>query len=197
MVSPEPRPLRKPDRSALTIRHMAMAIGVLVAIVLVLSLFSGGVGFSPTGPSVDPASVPVVDAPAVLTDLATDTPFPLRVPAVPAGWRSNSVAVDTVGTGARAVRVGYVANDGNYLQLQQSDAPEDALLLAVSGTRVLAAQGPQTVGAQKWVVYGTSPDEPVWIADTGAVRWVITGSGTGDDFRALATATASGRALVH
>lgn len=176
---------------------MAMAIGVLVAIVLVLSLFSGGVGFAPTGPTVDPASVPVVDAAAALSSEAAETTFPLRSPAVPAGWRSNSVAVDPVDAGTRAVRVGYVTPGGNYVQLQQSNATEEALLLAAAGTRVLAAQGPQTVAGQKWVVYGDRPGEPVWIADVGPVRWVITGGGTDDEFRTLAIATASGRLLAR
>lgn len=180
---------------------MAVAVGVLVAIVLVLSLFSGGVGFAPTGPSIDPAAVPVVDAAAELTGSAAGTPFPLRVPAVPPTWRANSVGVDQVGrdpgAGARAVRVGYLTPAGRYAQLQQSAAAEDALVQADAGTRMLSAQGPTTVDGQKWIVYGTRPGEPVWVADTGTVRWVITGSGTDDEFRMLAAAVRSGRLLAR
>jgi Protein of unknown function (DUF4245) len=182
-----PDPLRKPDRTELGVRHMLGATGLLVAIVLGLALFTRGFGFAPAGPSVDPASAPVVDAPARLRQLAATTPFPLQAPAVPPGWRSNSVGVDRVGD-ARAVRVGYLTPAGSYVQLQQSDAPEDALLHADAGTRVLVAQGPRDVGGRQWVVYGTRPGEPVWIADTGRVRWAITGSGTDADYAALAAA---------
>ncbi len=114
------------------------------------------------------------------------------MPAVPAGWRANSAGVDPVGPGHRGVRVGYVTPAVTFVQVQQTDAPEDAGLAAAAGSRVLAAQGPQDVAGQHWTVYGTRPGEPVWIADTGAVRWVVTGSGTDDEFRALASAVRAG-----
>jgi Protein of unknown function (DUF4245) len=185
-------PARKPDRSSLTVRHMAAAVGLLVAIVVVLGLVSRGAGFAPGGPTVDDSRLPTVDAPAELGRRQASTPFPLRVPAVPAGWRANSAGVDPVGPGHRAVRVGYVTPDAAFVQVQQTDAPEEAVLAAASGARVLAAQGPQDVAGQRWTVYGTRPGEPVWIADTGAVRWVVTGTGTDDEFRALAAAVRSG-----
>ena len=72
-----------------------------------------------------------------------------------------------------------------YLQLQQSDATEEALLAAI-GER--PAQGAQDVGGARWVVYGARPAEPVWIADVKGVRLVLTGSATDDEFRTLATA---------
>ena len=50
--------------------------------------------FAPGGPTIDPAGAPVVDAPAALRELRV--PLPLRIPAVPAGWRSNSVGQDRV-----------------------------------------------------------------------------------------------------
>ena len=59
------------------------------------------------------------------------------------------------------------------------------------------AQGTQDVAGQRWVVYGTRPGEPVWIADlTGpdgsALRLVIDGSGTDDDYRTLDAAAQYG-----
>jgi uncharacterized protein DUF4245 len=176
-------PLSKPPRSALTVRHMIAAVGVLVLIVLVLGFLSGGVGFSP-GPVADPSAVRVVDAPAQLRGLAGSVPFAVRVPATPAGWRSNSVGTDVVAD-RKAVRVGYLTPSAGYLQLQQSDATEEALLAAV-GER--PGQGAQEVGGTRWVVYGARPAEPVWIADVKGVRLVLTGSATDDEFRTLATA---------
>jgi uncharacterized protein DUF4245 len=175
--------LSKPPRSTLTVRHMIAAVGVLVFIVLVLGFLSGGVGFSP-GPVADPSAVRVVDAPAQLRGLAGSVPFAVRVPATPAGWRSNSVGTDVVGD-RKAVRVGYLTPSAGYLQLQQSDATEEALLTALGGR---PAQGAQDVAGTRWVVYGTRPAEPVWIADVKGVRLVLTGSATDDEFRTLATA---------
>lgn len=183
--------MAKPGRGTLTLRDMAVAVGVLVAIVLVVGFLSSGAGFAPGGPRVDRSAGPTVDAPAQLHAMAPGVPFPLVVPAVPPGWRSNSVAVDPVGT-SRAVRVGYVTPDGYYLQLQQTDATEGTLLHVVSAGAVLPAQGPQDVGKWRWVVYGARPAEPVWIADTGDVRFAITGSGSDDDYRRLAAAASTG-----
>jgi len=162
---------------------MIAAVGVLVFIVLVLGFLSGGVGFSP-GPVADPSAVRVVDAPAQLRGLAGSVPFAVRAPATPAGWRSNSVGTDVVGD-RKAVRVGYLTPSAGYLQLQQSDATEEALLTALGGR---PAQGAQDVAGTRWVVYGTRPAEPVWIADVKGVRLALTGSATDDEFRTLATA---------
>ncbi len=189
-------PPSKPSRGALTVRDMAAALGVLIAIVLVIGGLSRGFGFAPTGPTVDPAGIPTVDAPAELRGLAVSVPFALRIPAAPAGWRSNSVAGDPVaGTDRKAVRVGYLTGGSTYVQLLQSDATEEALLAAQAGTRRLVAQGTQDVAGQRWVVYGTRPGEPVWIADEGRVRLVISGSGTDDEYRALAGAALGGEIL--
>ena len=177
-------PLSKPPRSALTVRHMLAAVGVLVFVVLVLGFLSGGAGFVPAGPAADPSAVRVVDAPARLRELAGSVPFAVRAPATPAGWRSNSAGTDVVAD-HKAIRVGYLTPSAGYLQLQQSDATEEALLAAV-GER--PAQGVQEVGGARWVVYGVRPAEPVWIADVKGVRLVLTGNATEDEFRTMATA---------
>lgn len=192
-VSTDPPPPAKPGRGSLTLKDMLAALGVLLAIVLVIGGLSRGFGFAPTGPTVDPTGIPVVDAPAELRGLAASVPFALRIPAAPAGWRSNSVAGEPVsGTDREQVRVGYLTAGSHYVQLLQSDATEEALLATQAGTRQLVAQGTQDVAGQRWVVYGTRPGEPVWIADLGAVRLVISGTGTDDEYRALAAATLAG-----
>lgn len=180
-------PLSKPPRSALTVRHMVAAVGVLVFVVLVLGFLGGRAGFAPGGPVADPSAVPAVDAPAALRGLTGSLPFVVRVPATPAGWRSNSVGMDVVGD-RKAVRVGYLTPSAGYLQLQQSDATEEALVAAAARPGPMPAQGVQEVGGARWVVYGVRPQEPVWVADVGGVRLVLTGSATDDEFRTLATA---------
>jgi hypothetical protein len=198
---PAPTPPAKAGRTQLSVRDMLVALGVLLVVVLVIGGLSRGFSFAPGGPTVDPAAIPVVDASAELRGLAPPVGFPLRVPAVPPDWRSNSVAKEPVrNTDSTAVRVGYLTASSQYLQLQQSDAGEEALLAAAAGSRKLAAQGVQDVGGQRWVVYGARPDEPIWIAEIpvpgGApVRLVITGSGSEDDYRVLAGAAQAGEVL--
>jgi hypothetical protein len=183
------------------VKDMVAAIGFLLVLVLVVGGLSHGFGFTPTGPTVDQSAIPVVDAPSELRGLASSVPYPLRVPVTPAGWRSTSVAEDPVaGTDRTDVRVGYLTTQSRYLQLLQTDAPEDALLAAQTGARTLPAQGPQTVAGGQWVVYGAEPQEPVWIADLptpggGPVRVLISGSATADDYRTLAAAVQAGEIL--
>lgn len=194
----EPPP-RKPPRSALTVRDMVVAMGVLALIVLVVGGVSRGCSFSPGGPTVDQGALPVVDAPAELRDLASVVPFALRVPAVPPGWRSNSVDQDRVDpaddAAGRAVRVGYLTPEGRYVRLVQSDGTEDAVLVAETGATPVMAGGTTDVGVLAFVVYVASDDEPIWIGELDGVRVLITGSGTEQDFQALAGALLTGDEL--
>lgn len=192
-----PPPLAKPPRSALTIRDMLVALGVLAVVILVLGGLTRSCSFSPGGPSIDAGRLPVVDAPAELRALAPTVPFPVRVPAVPPGWRSNSVDQDVV-EGGRAVRTGFITPDNRYLRLLQSDAAEATLLAVEAGAAPVRARGAVDVGGRQWVAYGRDDDEPIWIAELAApspVRVLITGSGTEDDFRALAGGVSTGELL--
>lgn len=193
-------PPRKPPRSAMTMRDMIVALGVLVLVVVVVGGATRGCSFSPGGPSVDPTGLPVVDAPAELRALAPSVPFVVRVPAVPPGWRSNSVEQDRVdpadaGSG-RAVRVGYLTPEGRYLRLVQSDGTEEALLAAETGSTPVPAQGTADVAGMTFVIYGVPDDEPIWIGTFDDVRVLITGSGSEADFQALAGALLTGAALA-
>jgi hypothetical protein len=190
--TPPERPWTPPPRSALGVRQLLGAILVLLPVILLLGGLSR-CSFSPAGPSVDPSAGPTVDAPALLRDAAPHVPFTVRIPAVPPGWRSNSVDESAL-DGGRAVRVGYVTGSGRYLRLMQSDAAEQALLLDSMGA-VPPALGTVEAGERRWVTYGVEGDEPVWVADVDGVRLLITGSGDESEFRVLAAAALAGEQL--
>lgn len=191
----DPGPPARPPRSALRIRDLLGAVGLLLVIVFVVGGLSRGCSFAPGGPSVDPDAAPRVDAPLQLRALAGSTPFPLRVPAVPAEWRANAVDALPVGsTGDRAVRTGYLTPDGRYLRVVQSDTDE-ASLLAVEAQGRPDAQGAVDVAGTTWVTYADDTPEPIRIADLGDVRLLITGSASDGDFRTLAAALARGQVL--
>ncbi|MDT7649050.1 MAG: hypothetical protein QOI36_456 [Pseudonocardiales bacterium] len=202
---PASGPPSKPPRSAMTLRDMLAALGVLVLVVLAAGGVSRSCSFAPTGPTVDSSRLPVVDAPAELRRLAPLVPLPVRIPAVPPDWRANSVDQDLVAGGGRAVRTGYVTPEGRYLRLLQSDASEPALLAVEVGREPVPGRGPADVDGQQWVVYGGqgttgARDEPIWIAEVATpngplVRMLITGSGTDDDFRTLAEAAVKAEPL--
>ena len=76
----------------------------------------------------------------------------------------------------------------------QSDADEAALLATeAQGTPV--ATGPVVVGGMTWVAYTDDTREPIRVAALDGVRLLITGSGTDDEFRTLASAATGGAVL--
>jgi hypothetical protein len=195
-VSPDPGPPAKPPRSALTMRDMLGALVVLALVVLAAGGLSRSCTFAPTGPTVDASRLPAVDVSADLARLAPDSPFPLRVPAVPEGWRANAVDRTSLPEGGRVVRTGYLTPDGRYLRLQQGDATEEAMLRAETGGGAAPAQGAVDVEGQQWVAYTGERGEPIWITDVDGVRMLVTGSGSDGDFRTLAVAAVRGEIIA-
>jgi hypothetical protein len=193
-------PPRKPARSALTVRDMLVALAVLVVVVGFVGGLTRGCSFSPGGPTIDSGAVPVVDAPAELRRLAPVVPFALRIPAVPPGWRSNSAGQDLLDPAdpadGRAVRVGYLTPEGRYLRVVQSDGTEEALLASETGAAGAPALGTTDVAGQRFVVYGSEDDEPIWIGELDGVRVLLTGSGGEADYQALAGAVLGGEQLA-
>jgi Protein of unknown function (DUF4245) len=191
----EPGPPARPPRSALTMRDLLGAVGLLVLVVLVIGGLTRGCSFAPAGPTVDPGAGPTVDAPGQLRALAGSTPFTLRVPAVPADWRANAVGTLEVGPAShRAVRTGYVLPTGRYLRVVQSDADE-AELVAEEARGTPVASGPVDVAGTSWVTYGDGTPEAIWVAQVDGVRLLITGSGDDVERRMLAAATTGGAVL--
>ncbi|MHA6620197.1 DUF4245 domain-containing protein [Pseudonocardia sp. DLS-67] len=196
-MSSDPRPPAKPPRSALSVRDMIGALVVLALIVLVAGGLSRSCTFAPAGPTVDASRLPVVDVPAELARLAPDSTFPLRVPAVPEGWRANAVERTAVPAGGRIVSSGFLTPDGRYLRLQQGDATEEAMLRAEAGDAPTPARGTVDVDGQQWVAYTGPRGESIWITDVGGVRMLVTGSGSEADFRTLAGAAVRGEVVAH
>lgn len=179
-------------------RDMLLSMIVLAVGVLVLAAITRSCSFSPGGPSTNSSSLPTVDVSAELRSAAGQVRFPLRQPELPAGWHANSASVDQLGpNGAdQAVRVGWIAPDGRYLQVSQSNAsPVDLVrsAAALGNTADVPAQGTETINGTKWTVYPGVRDELSWVTDLGADRLFITGNGTTADFRTAASATLTGK----
>lgn len=185
---------------------MLWSLGPLVVACLVLAGLVGMCSFQGRGPST--GSVPHYDAAAALKADAQTLGFPIRLPALPAGWQANSGARDGIEAGrttpdgqqvrAKVSTVGYIAPSGKYVSLTQSNADESKLVAFLHPD--LYPSGAQDVAGVQWVVYGEfggeSGDavlaEPVWTTRLGGAdgtQIALTGAGGADDFRTLATAT--------
>ncbi|BCI54706.1 membrane protein [Mycolicibacterium litorale] len=179
-------------------RDMFWSIAPLVVACIVLAGLLGMCSFQGSGPTEGPA--PSYDAARALQADADALKIPIRLPALPDGWRANSGGRSGIEAGAedprtgqttRAVvsRTGYLAPSGRYVSLTQSNADEDKLVESI--TPGLVPSGAQDVDGVSWVVYQGGEDvEPVWTTRlSGDAQIAITGAGSADEFRTLAAAT--------
>ncbi|HYB81578.1 MAG TPA: DUF4245 domain-containing protein [Mycobacterium sp.] len=154
-------------------------------------------------------TIPSYDAPAALRADAATLGFPIRMPQLPAGWHANSGGRGGIENGRtdpatgqrlRAVTstVGYISPTGMYLSLTQSNADEDKLVASIHPSAY--PTGTVDVAGTVWVVYHGAGQrgadaEPVWTTrlagPAGATQIAITGAGSADEFRTLASATQS------
>jgi hypothetical protein len=117
--------------------------------------------------------------------------FPVREPELPSSWRANSSSTSAVGAGGTAdvvVRVGWLTAAGTYLQLSQSGGALPEVVEKETGRKNNRADGTVEVVGVTWTTYPAHRDEPAWVTAIDGTVVVITGSGTEDEFRQLATA---------
>ncbi|MGO8770328.1 MAG: DUF4245 domain-containing protein [Mycobacterium sp.] len=211
-VADEPAPAPKPAKPRLLQdgRDMFWSLVPLVIACILLAGLVGMCSFQPGGAT--KGAIQSYDAAAALRADAQTLGFPIRLPHLPAGWRSNSGSRGGIDSGrtdpadpSRGQRlhaatsiVGYISPTGMYLSLTQSNADEDKLVGSINPSAY--PTGAVDVDGTNWVVY-RGPDqsgadaEPIWTTrlagPTGVARLAITGAGSTDQFRTLASATQS------
>jgi hypothetical protein len=209
----EPVPSAKPAKPRLLQdgRDMFWSLIPLVIACIVLAGVVGMCSFQPGG--ANRGSVPSYDAAAALRADAQTLGFPVREPKLPASWRPNSGSRGGIENGrtdpatgqrlnAATSVVGYISPTGMYLSLTQSNADEDKLVASIHASAY--PTGAQDVAGVKWVVYrgvaqSGADAEPIWTTRLGAppggpggtAQIAITGAGSTDEFRTLASATQS------
>ena len=158
----------------------------MVLIVVIMLVAVGATGlctFNPGKPEQGP--VQEVDARTFLDMEARSVNFPVVYPEAPAGWVTNSARRAMIEQ-APAPTVGWVTADGGYLQLTQTGAPLDK---AVRGAdqKPRELQRSVYVGGTEAQVYTSSSDDvrDLWAVDAGQSRFLVTGAGTEEEFRAL------------
>ena len=181
----------------------------LIPLVLGCILLAGMVGMCSFQPGANKGTIPSYDAPAALRADAATLGFPIRLPQLPAGWQANSGSRGGIENGrsdpatgqrlnAATSVVGYISPTGMYLSLTQSNADEEKLVGSIHPSAY--PTGTVDVAGTNWVVYrgagqNGADAEPVWTTrltgPAGATQIAITGAGSTDQFRTLASATQS------
>jgi hypothetical protein len=204
-VTSQPQPRPKPVKPRLLHdgRDMFWSIAPLVVACILLAGLVGMCSFEPG--ATNDGRVPSYDAAAALHADAQTLGFPIRLPRLPGGWRSNSGSRGGIEHGrtdpssgqplnAATSTVGYLSPTGMYMSLTQSDADEAKLVASIHPSmfpsRAVAVNG------TAWIVYqGGDATEPVWTtrldSAAGATQLAITGAGSTEQFRTLAAATQS------
>jgi hypothetical protein len=188
-------------------RDMFWSLVPLVVGCIVLAGMIGMCTFAPGGTT--KGTIPSYDAAAALRADAATLGFPIRLPRLPAGWQPNSGGRGGIENGrtdastgqrlnAATSIVGYISPTGMYLSLTQSNADEDKLVGSIHPA--MYPTGTVDVAGTTWVVYqGTGQSgaaaEPVWTtrlaSPVGPTQIALTGAGSTDQFRTLASATQS------
>jgi Protein of unknown function (DUF4245) len=202
-MSMQPEPVPKPEKNRLLQdgRDMFWSMAPLVLACIVLAGMVGMCSFQARGPQAGP--IPEYDAAAALKADAETLGFPIRMPALPPGWQPNSGARAGLedartdpATGqrvrAKVSTVGYLSPSGKYLSLAQSNADEDRLVATIHND--VYPTGTEQVAGVGWIVYsGGERAEPVWTTHLagadGGTQVALTGAGSTEEFRTLATAT--------
>ncbi|MFZ1174820.1 MAG: DUF4245 domain-containing protein [Mycobacterium sp.] len=181
----------------------------LIPLVLGCILLAGMVGMCSFQPGTNKGTIPSYDATAALRADAATLGFPIRLPQLPAGWQANSGSRGGIENGrtdpstgqrlnAATSVVGYISPTGMYLSLTQSNADEEKLVGSIHPSAY--PTGTVDVDGISWVVYrgagqSGADAEPVWTTrltgPAGATQIAITGAGSTDQFRTLASATQS------
>jgi hypothetical protein len=208
-VAGEPAPAPRPAKPRLLQdgRDMFWSLAPLVLGCILLAGLVGMCSLQPGG--TNKGTIPSYDATAALRADAQTLGFPVRLPQLPAGWQPNSGGRGGIQNGrtdpstdqrlnAATSIVGYISPTGMYLSLTQSNADEDKLVGSIHPSAY--PTGTVEVAGTNWVVYqgagqNGADAEPVWTtrltSPAGATQIAITGAGSTDQFRTLATATQS------
>jgi hypothetical protein len=173
-------------------RDMVWSIAALVVFMVVIAGIASRCEWNVGGPKAGP--IPNFDAHAALQYDADELGFPIREPAVPEGWTPNSGRRAILANEYDATTVGYIDSEGNYIQLTQSNAPEEALVPYIADEPRIGT-GQQDLDGRDWMVYGGEGVEPIWITNFGEVRVLLTGNASDDSFATLARAVQQAKPL--
>ncbi len=173
-------------------KDMIWSLVPLLIICAVVAIASGNCSVGLTGGASDDKTPPFEVSSALASD-ARDLPFPIRRPPTPEGWKPNSGSTQSVG-GTRVSNVGWITTDGAYIQLSQTNAKEEDLVVYLGGGDALG-DGTRDVGGHQWVKYQTEDGKKFWITDLGDVRIAVLSRGPDSSMEQLAASTVAQQPL--
>ena len=135
---------KRPGMAAKSVRDMVLSLAAVLAAGIVIYLFiphSGGSGVRP---------VQYQDS---VVSARRAAPYPLLAPqGLPSGWNATSVNFDGSNPGAAVWTLGFIDPAGQYVAIQQSNAPADSVIhdATLDGRKTSATT---TVDGTVWTNY--------------------------------------------
>jgi hypothetical protein len=173
-ATPPSRPIRRPN----LVRDIALSLGVLLVPLLLLMAFC-----RPTE-----RELPTVDPSRTYQAAKAEAKFPVLVPSgLPVGWRATNAALNRLDGGALTVRVSYLTPGDRFVQLVQSDADSEDLIVDELGAGKI--QGTNEIRGEQWQRYSGRRDGETALVRLGPESTVLaTGDATVNELTALASA---------
>ena len=171
-------------------RDIAINAALIVVLMLVAVGATGLCSFNPGAPEQGP--VQEVDAETFLDLESRAVDFPVRYPAMPEGWITNSARRSML-AGQPAPVVGWVTPDRGFIQLTQTGLDAEAAIEnADSKPRTLDRTVDVDGHPVEVFTSGEQDVRDLWVVDAGDARFVLTGAGEDREFEELiATALAT------
>lgn len=167
---------------------MVLSLGAIIVVMVLAVGFTGMCSFNKGTPEHSP--VREVDADTFVQIEAGAMNFALRIPPHMEGWVPNSARRMAVG-GEPAPSIGWVVNDDSYVQMVQTGLAEqdavrgfDTSPRELSDTRSVDGVEIRTYTSQERDV------RPLYVADLGDERLVVTGAAPQEDFEKIIVETA-------
>jgi hypothetical protein len=168
-----------PARQSRGVRDMVLSLVVLLIPVAIIAGVYGAHGND---------SPVVADTSAAVSDAQAAQAFPVTPPqGLASGWRAISAAFDpgTVAAPGALLRIGYVTPAGGSLQLIESNASRDGLLIHELGDNTLP-EGVITVAGRNWNSYQVRNGEHALVLPDGARTLIVIGTADATELQALA-----------
>ncbi|AWB82211.1 DUF4245 domain-containing protein [Corynebacterium yudongzhengii] len=174
---------------------MIISMAVIVVLTVAIILPTGLCTFNPGAPESGP--VHEVDERTFLSLEAGAADYDLVIPTVPADWTANSARRTSIGQTPAPV-VGYVTGENGFLQLVQTDLPEEEAVDGIDGELRSLDRTEDIRGVE--VSVHTSENEDVrdlWSFTEGGVTYLINGVAADDEFATLIEATLDGEPVEN
>jgi hypothetical protein len=168
-----------PPRQSRGMRDMVLSLVVLLIPVAIIAAVYWAHGDD---------SPMVVDTTAAITEAQAAQAFEVSPPhGLDSGWRAISAAFDpgTVAVPGALLRIGYVTPAGGSVQLIESNAARDGLLIHELGDNTMP-EGVVSVAGQAWNSYQDRNGEHALVLADGARTLIVIGTADAAELQALA-----------